>query len=1050
MSFGQCSSKLLVLAVLLSAAFVYRCPSISSANGLPIVSVDDVEPFVERAHLAAQAVQRQNAGLGVLLNERLRLATAAESATDVVRHIQEALDPVCLLQIGINPESRVKVAAGPAKLELVQDQWRYYLVKVVNEAGVTAPLRFTSEQAVNDSTGSSRDKWFEMETYNGDVLPHELSGDRVEYRVIRLRPGVVGKRSAIIAADVGQGTADIGFRNDVLITFVSTAAPKPAMPAAAELPLDPRRPQSDEDLRYWLENMVWHHGYDVADIQVATGLSTAMIESALHQFDIRDATKPSPADDKLRVLPYPGGKHPRIGFLEGAVRPQRETKASVFLPWDPSSYVVLDVPEAVWSNLGLTYLAHEHLPTIWDEHGEHLEQLEWTRGSNGSLECVRELPNGIVIGARLEPKKQSVRMEMWLTNGTSEVLSDLRVQNCVLLKFAKGFESQTNDNKVFWGPYAACRNSTGNRWVISAWDPIQRSWGNADCPCLHSDPQFPDCPPGETRRLSGWLSFYSGTNVHREMLRIERTGWRLQRSSADGSCSVQGIVLDAETSMPVPARVHVQSSTGDWYLVESDGGRAVHYDRNQPHMPDCPEVHTSLSADPFVVQLPPGKYTFRVERGKEYLPLIEDVEVSGQSVPLEFRLHRWINMADRGWYSGDTHVHRSLEELPTVMLAEDLNVAFPLTYWVTQSDTPATDANGDASLISDGLIVVDPTHVIYPVNTEYEIFSVGDRRHTLGAVLALNHQQPFDVDVPPVGQLADAAHHQGALLDLDKHSWPWSLMIVPVMDVDLFELSNNHVWQAGFGLKDWTMDKLPPFMDVDRTSEGFTETGWIDFGFQTYYMLLNCGFRMRVSAGTASGVHPVPLGFGRVYVHVPGEFDYDQWMEGLDQGRSFVSTGPMLQVTFNGRPPGHTFQVASDEAATLRIAGVVESKRPLDRIELIVNGRLYRVIEPSNNQGPSGAFVSDIDCLAEFDESSWVAVRCFETHPEGRVRFAHTNPVFVDIEGKPLRPRRAEIQYLIHRMEEEIALNHGVLDAEALNDYRRALAAYKELAETAR
>ena len=104
-------------------------------------------------------------------------------------------------------------------------------------------------------------------------------------------------------------------------------------------------------------------------------------------------------------------------------------------------------------------------------------------------------------------------------------------------------------------------------------------------------------------------------------------------------------------------------------------------------MADSPEVHTTLSADPFVVRLPPGEYALRVER-EEYRPLIRQVTVTDAPQRLELRLRRWINMAQRGWYSGDTHVHRSLDELPNVMLAEDLNVALPLTYWVTRSDVP--------------------------------------------------------------------------------------------------------------------------------------------------------------------------------------------------------------------------------------------------------------------------------------------------------------------------------------------------------------------------
>jgi hypothetical protein len=43
---------------------------------------------------------------------------------------------------------------------------------------------------------------------------------------------------------------------------------------------------------------------------------------------------------------------------------------------------------------------------------------------------------------------------------------------------------------------------------------------------LHSDPQFPDCPAGETRRLRGWFSFYEGKDVDAEIRRIEATGWQ--------------------------------------------------------------------------------------------------------------------------------------------------------------------------------------------------------------------------------------------------------------------------------------------------------------------------------------------------------------------------------------------------------------------------------------------------------------------------------------------------------------------------------------------
>src|SRR6266446_3940459 len=115
-----------------------------------------------------------------------------------------------------------------------------------------------------------------------------------------------------------------------------------------------RKLAGDADARYWLENMVWHHHFTSAEVSAATGLKVAEVQEALRKLTITPASKPKRnAEAGLLVLPYPGGRHPRIGFLDGAVRPQRETKVSVFTPWEEASYVVVDVPEAVWSNLGL-------------------------------------------------------------------------------------------------------------------------------------------------------------------------------------------------------------------------------------------------------------------------------------------------------------------------------------------------------------------------------------------------------------------------------------------------------------------------------------------------------------------------------------------------------------------------------------------------------------------------------------------------------------------------------------------------------------------------
>jgi hypothetical protein len=189
---------------------------------------------------------------------------------------------------------------------------------------------------------------------------------------------------------------------------------------------------------------------------------------------------------------------------------------------------------------------------------------------------------------------------------------------------------------------------------------------------------------------------------------------------------------------------------------------------------------------------------------------------------------------------------------------------------------------------------------------------------------------------------------------------------------------------------------------------------------------------------------------------LPDGFSYKKWMQGLNAGRSFVTTGPMLFATFNGRPPGHTFkaiksaQGSDPDAGSVRVAGSVESAKPLSTIEIIVNGVVAKTIKPQPVRTKAGGYVAKFDVAAKLDGSSWVAVRCWENHPHGRFRFAHTAPVYFDVPGKPLRPKRAEVRYFVRRMQEEIARNKAVLKPAELQEYRKALRIYQQIEKRSR
>lgn len=281
---------------------------------------------------------------------------------------------------------------------------------------------------------------------------------------------------------------------------------------------------ADAELRFWLESMAWHHEFTMDEMAKALGVAAATVPALLQKHGIDPEKKPpATAGETVKVLPYPGGRHPRIGFLDGAIDPHRDTKFSVFLPWEKSGHIVVDFPEALWCQHGLAYLAHTHIPTMWDKAGVTLERQDWTRKTGGVLESTRVLPNGLGFTARVLPRKDAVDMELQLKNGSTETLTKLRTQICVLLRDAVQMNGLTNDNKKIIGKTVGVKSQEGSRWVLTSWD-LARPWNNKRCPCMHSDPTFPDLAPGEEHTLRGRIAFYQGDDLEGEIARRKKAG----------------------------------------------------------------------------------------------------------------------------------------------------------------------------------------------------------------------------------------------------------------------------------------------------------------------------------------------------------------------------------------------------------------------------------------------------------------------------------------------------------------------------------------------
>ena len=508
------------------------------------------------------------------------------------------------------------------------------------------------------------------------------------------------------------------------------------------------------------------------------------------------------------------------------------------------------------------------------------------------------------------------------------------------------------------------------------------------------------------------------------------TFWSNMAGSVQLTTRVSGRIFDADGKTPMAARLYIRNADGAWFFPESKGGTAVRYEKRNFNNPLSSENHTTLSAQPWSTELPPGRYTLTIERGKEWKPLTREIEVGKEPLELEFSLERWVNMAAEGWFSGETHVHRTLADLPNIMLAEDLNVAFPITYWCTHGEGPpfhfdkGMKAGKQASTIQ-----VDSTHVIWPLNTEWEIFTMKGQDHTLGAIIALGHRDLIDQGAPPLGKIARAVKEQNALVDMDKPDWPWSPALPAAMDVHLYELSNNHVWRVPFALTKW-FTPAPEWM-LSGAAESGTERDWLEYTHRTYWAMLNCGRRLQPSAGTASGVHPVPLGYSRVYVECPDGFSYENWCAGLRAGQSFVTTGPMLDCKVR--------REGGDAVVETR----VRSQTGAGDVEIIVNGAIRET-------HPAAGFDSALTVRIPLDGTTWVAVRAWEPQSDGRFRFAHSAPVWFDDAHKPLRPLKREAEFLASRVREEIARSRGVLPPASLAEFQQALTEWERAVANAR
>ena len=430
-------------------------------------------------------------------------------------------------------------------------------------------------------------------------------------------------------------------------------------------------------------------------------------------------------------------------------------------------------------------------------------------------------------------------------------------------------------------------------------------------------------------------------------------------------------------------------------------------------------------------ELPQGRYELRVERGLEYRPVTRSFALQS-ALDVEIVVTRWVNRNASGWYSADMHVHRDPADMDAILRAEDLNLAPTITTHVWGSDVRQPWGDGHAFLI-----VVDE-HRAYTANAqEIERIQGGP-----GAIILLGPDLPLPFEgyelYPPSATYARLAHAQGGYVEADKPFWLDTFVNVALGAIDFVEINANHFYPRGVDT------------DLARWSAWPQEMGYIGsrglalWIMKLYYRILNCGFRLPLSAGSANGVKPAPVGFNRVYAKFD-RFSYDGFLAAMKVGRSFTTNGPILDlVVGDGHGPGAI--VNMDRNAAVSVRGTVRSQGAIERVELIVNGEVAAAVTGDGRD--TVTLMADIPIR----ESSWVALRAFEEAEDHEI-FGHTSPVYLVRGGQAVLVQE-DARYLLDKVDQLIryteALEGFAWEAhreETLAVYGQARAIYRRLSD---
>jgi hypothetical protein len=185
----------------------------------------------------------------------------------------------------------------------------------------------------------------------------------------------------------------------------------------------------------------------------------------------------------------------------------------------------------------------------------------------------------------------------------------------------------------------------------------------------------------------------------------------------------------------------------------------------------------------------------------------------------------------------------------------------------------------------------------------------------------------------------------------------------------------------------WLAERL----DAQNIHDGGQTHGTYD---ETYYRYLNLGLRVPFSTGTDWFVYD----FSRVYVPLQTERTPQAWLRELAAGRTFITNGPLLELTLGEHRVGDVIKL--DAPTTLKAHGRGLGRSDFAGLELVRNGE---IVVRAKSQATGNHFEATLDAELTIDAPGWYALRIPLEQGKNELDqklFAHTSPIYVDFQGR--------------------------------------------------